>query len=162
MKRNRKRIVGITLGVALCLSIGGISGFITREAIPVWYASLNKPFFTPPNAWFGPVWSLLYVLMGVAAGWVWSMGSHHRWVLTALYHFTAQLILNALWSIVFFGLKSPGIALLVIVLLLYLIVRTIHWFSIVNKTTAILLYPYLAWVVFASLLNASIVYLNTD
>lgn len=160
MRRKYKRIVGISLGIGLCLTVGGISGFITREAIPVWYASLNKPFFTPPNAWFGPVWTVLYLLMGAAAGWVWSMGSHHRWVKTALYHFGAQLILNALWSVVFFGLKSPEIALLVIVLLLFLIFRTIYWFSIVQKTTALLLYPYFAWVCFASLLNVSIVYLN--
>ena len=130
VKRNHKRIVGICLGIAICLLVGGISGYITREAIPVWYAGLNKPFFTPPNEWFGPVWSFLYLLMGASAGWVWSLGSHHRWVQTALYHFGAQLILNALWSIVFFGLKKPAIAFLVILFLLFLIVRTIYWFSI--------------------------------
>lgn len=154
-------ILGISVAVILCLSIGGLSGYVTREAIPVWYDSLNKPFFTPPNVLFGPVWSTLYVLMGVAAGWIWSFGSHHLWVKTALYHFGAQLILNALWSIVFFGLKSPEIALVVIGLLLVLIYQTIYWFSVIHKTSAYLLYPYFAWVSFASLLNLGIVYLNS-
>ena len=76
--------------------------------------------------------------MGIAAGWVWAKGSHHRWVKTALYHFGAQLIVNGLWSIVFFGLKSPGIALLVIALLLYLIIKTIYWFKIVHQTLGLL------------------------
>lgn len=160
MRRKKKLILGVCIAVLLCLSIGGLSGYATREAIPLWYSSLNKPFFTPPNAVFGPVWSLLYAMMGIAAGWVWSFGSHHRWVKTALYHFSAQLVVNALWSIVFFGWKSPEIALVVIAVLLVLIYRTIQWFSIIHKPAAYLLYPYFAWVSFASVLNLSIVYLN--
>jgi len=160
MKRKTKIVLGVTVATSLCLTIGGVSGFITQAAIPVWYAGLEKPFFTPPNWLFGPVWTTLYILMGIAAGWIWSKGSHHRWVKTALFHFAAQLIVNALWSIVFFGLKSPIIALLVIALLIFLIVRTIHWFLIVERTAAYLLYPYLAWVCYASLLNLGIVYFN--
>lgn len=160
MKRKTKTVLGIIVATSLCLTIGGISGYITQAAIPIWYAGLEKPFFTPPNWLFGPVWSTLYVLMGIAAGLVWAKGSHHRWVKIALIHFAAQLIVNALWSIVFFGLKSPFIALLVIVLLLFLIPRTIRLFLIVEKTAAYLLYPYLAWVCYASLLNLGIVYLN--
>ena len=160
MRRKKKLILGISIAMLLSLSIGGLSGYATREAIPLWYSGLNKPFFTPPNAVFGPVWSLLYAMMGIAAGWVWSFGSHHRWVKTALYHFSAQLMVNALWSIVFFGWKSPEIALAVIAVLLVLIYRTIYWFSIIHKPTAYLLYPYFAWVSFASVLNLSIVYLN--
>lgn len=160
MKRKTKTVLGIIVVTSLCLTIGGISGFITQAAIPIWYAGLEKPFFTPPNWLFGPVWSTLYVLMGIAAGLVWAKGSHHRWVKIALFHFAAQLIVNALWSIVFFGLKSPFIALLVIVLLLILILQTIRFFLIVERTAAYLLYPYLAWVCYASLLNLGIVYLN--
>lgn len=160
MKRRVKTLVGISFSVVLCLSIGGLSGFITQAAIPTWYAGLEKPFFTPPNWLFAPVWTTLYCLMGIGAGWVWSKGSHHRWVKTALYHFGAQLIVNGLWSIVFFGLKSPGIALLVITLLLYLILKTIYWFKIVHKPSAYLLYPYVVWVSFASFLNLGIYYLN--
>jgi len=160
MNRRVKIFVGVSVGIILCLSIGGLSGYITRGAIPIWYAGLEKPFFTPPNWLFAPVWTTLYCLMGIAAGWVWSRGSHHRWVKTALYHFIAQLVVNALWSIVFFGLKRPGIALLVIGLLLFLILRTIYWFKIVHKPTGYLLYPYIAWVGFASFLNLAIFYLN--
>ena len=160
MNRRLKILIGISFFVILCLSIGGLSGFITQAAIPTWYADLEKPFFTPPNWLFAPVWTILYCLIGIAAGLVWSKGSHHRWVKTALYHFGAQLIVNGLWSIVFFGLKSPGIALLVIGLLLYLVIKTIYWFKIVNRPSAYLLYPYLLWVSFASFLNLGIYYLN--
>ena len=160
MNRRLKILIGISFFVILCLSIGGLSGFITQAAIPTWYADLEKPFFTPPNWLFAPVWTILYCLMGIAAGLVWSKGSHHRWVKTALYHFGAQLIVNGLWSIVFFGLKSPRIALLVIGLLLYLVIKTIYWFKIVHRPSAYLLYPYLLWVSFASFLNLGIYYLN--
>lgn len=160
MNRRLKTLIGISFFVILCLIIGGLSGFITQAAIPTWYAGLEKPFFTPPNWLFAPVWTILYFLMGIAAGLVWARGSHHKWVKTALYHFGAQLIVNGLWSIVFFGLKSPGIALLVIGLLLYLIIKTIYWFKIVHRPSAYLLYPYLLWVSFASFLNLGIYYLN--
>ena len=99
MNRKAKTLIGINFFVVLCLSIGGLSGFITQAAIPTWYAGLEKPFFTPPNWLFAPVWTTLYCLMGIAAGWVWAKGSHHRWVKTALYHFGAQLVVNGLWSI---------------------------------------------------------------
>ena len=160
MSRKTKTFFGIMIGAIVCLTFGGLSGFVTREAIPTWYVGLNKPLFTPPNSIFGPVWTTLYVLMGGAAGWIWSFGSHHRWVKTALYHFVAQLVVNALWSSVFFGLRNPGMGLLVILLLLFLIQRTIHWFSIIHKPAAYLLYPYMAWVAFASVLNLAIFYLN--
>lgn len=158
---NTFKIIGkVFLGVLLCLVVGGLSGYSTREAIPTWYVTLNKPFFTPPNALFGPVWTLLYTLMGIAAGLVWSKGSHHKWVRTALTFFAAQLVVNALWSFVFFGMRSPGLGLLIIGVLLLLILKTLQWFSIVYRPAAYLLYPYLAWVSFASLLNMSIYLLN--
>ena len=129
-------------------------------AIPTWYAGLNKPFFSPPNWLFGPVWSVLYILMGVALGRVWYYGRRHLWGKTALYHFGAQLIFNGLWSLVFFGLKNPLLALIVIIILWILIERSIYWFRVVDKKSAYMLYPYIAWVSFASVLNASILHLN--
>lgn len=160
MNINFKILGKVFICAVICLTVGGISGFITRAAIPTWYVTLNKPFFTPPNELFGPVWTLLYTLMGIAAGLIWSKGSHHIWVKTALYFFAAQLVVNALWSIVFFGMRSPGLGLLTIGILLLLILKTIQWFSIIYRPAAYLLYPYLAWVGFASLLNMSIYLLN--
>ena len=99
--------------------------------------------------------------MGIAAGIVWSKGFYHKWVKTALYHFIFQLLFNGLWSIVFFGFRSPGFALIVILVLLVLIVLTYKWFKIVNNTAAYLLIPYLLWVGFATILNFSIWQLNS-
>ncbi len=161
MKRKRSQlIIATTLGIILCLAIGFLSSRITSEAIPIWYNGLNKPFFSPPNWLFAPVWSVLYLLMGIAIGRVWYYGRRHRWGKTALYHFIAQLIFNGLWSLIFFGLRNPLLALIVIIILWILIERTIYWFRVVDKKSAYMLYPYLIWVSFASLLNASILYLN--
>ena len=150
----------ILIAVAICLVIGFLSGFATQSSVDTWYATLNKPIFNPPNWVFAPVWTLLYILMGIAAGIVWSKGLYHKWVKTALYHFLIQLLFNGLWSIVFFGFQSPGFAFLVIIALLVLILLTYKWFKIVHKTAAYLLIPYLVWVTFAMFLNASIWYLN--
>ncbi len=155
-----KKITRILIAVAICLFVGFLSSFATQSSISDWYVTLKKPSFNPPNWIFGPVWTVLYVLMGVAAGIVWNKGSHHKWVKTALYHFIFQLIFNAAWSIVFFGMRSPSYALLIIIILLLLIVLTIRWFRIINKTAALLLIPYLLWVSFATILNYSIWVLN--
>lgn len=152
--------ISILGGVTLSLAVGFLSSIVTQQAIPNWYAALVKPFFSPPNWLFAPVWTLLYILMGWAVGSVWHYGKRHRWGKTALYHFGAQLIFNGLWSLVFFGLKNPLLGLLVIITLLILIERTIYWFRLVDKKAAYLLYPYFLWVCFATLLNGSIWYLN--
>ena len=156
-----KKLPKIIIAVAVCLGIGFFSGFATQSSIDSWYETLNKPAFNPPNWIFAPVWTLLYILMGIAAGIVWSKGFHHKWVKTALYHFIFQLLFNGLWSIVFFGFRSPGFALIVILVLLVLIVLTYKWFKIVNNTAAYLLLPYLLWVGFATILNFSIWQLNS-
>ncbi|KAB7528283.1 tryptophan-rich sensory protein [Flagellimonas olearia] len=156
----KKRIIYIAISVAVCLLIGFLSGFATQSSVNEWYTTLNKPSFTPPNELFAPVWTVLYVLMGVAAGVVWSKGYHHIWVKTALYHFVFQLLFNALWSIVFFGLKNPLLGLLVILVLLTLIMLTIKWFKVVSKAAAILMVPYLLWVCFAAVLNYKVWELN--
>ncbi|UWX54626.1 tryptophan-rich sensory protein [Maribacter litopenaei] len=156
----KRRFTYIFISVAVCLIIGFLSSVVTQSSVNDWYLTLNKPSFNPPNWVFAPVWTTLYILMGVSAGWVWSKGFHHKWVKTALYHFGFQLLLNALWSIVFFGLQSPFWALLVILALLVMIIFTIKWFKLVSKVAAILLLPYLAWVCFATLLNYKIWELN--
>jgi len=142
------------------LLIGFLSGFATQSSVTDWYLTLNKPSFNPPNSIFAPVWTVLYVMMGVAAGLVWSKGFHHVWVKTALYHFGFQLLFNALWSIVFFGFKNPLWGLFVIIILLVFILFTIKWFRVVHKTAAYLLIPYLIWVCFAAILNYKIWELN--
>ncbi|WP_282116767.1 TspO/MBR family protein [Cellulophaga baltica] len=156
----KKQIYYISIAVAICLVIGFLSGFATKASILDWYPALNKPSFNPPNAVFAPVWSVLYVMMGISAGLVWAKGFHHIWVKTALYHFIFQLLFNALWSIVFFGLKQPFWALVVIMTLLILIILTIRWFKVVHTTAAYLLIPYLLWVCFATALNYKIWELN--
>ena len=155
-----KKITRIAISVAVCLLIGFLSGFATQSSVGDWYITLNKPSFNPPNWIFAPVWTVLYIMMGVAAGIVWIKGFYHIWVKTALYHFGFQLMFNALWSIVFFGFKQPFWALLVILTLLVLIVLTIKWFKVVSKTAAYLLIPYLLWVCFATVLNFKIWQLN--
>ncbi|MCR9226217.1 MAG: tryptophan-rich sensory protein [Flavobacteriaceae bacterium] len=156
----KKRIVYIALSVLVCLAIGFLASIATQSSVNDWYLTLNKPSFTPPNYLFAPVWTALYIMMGVAAGIVWSKGYHHIWVKTALYHFVFQLLLNALWSIVFFGLKNPVGGMIVILALLTMIILTIKWFKVISKTAAILMVPYLLWVGFAAALNYKIWELN--
>lgn len=156
----KKRIIYIAISVLVCLVIGFLSSIATQSSVNDWYLTLNKPSFTPPNELFAPVWTALYVMMGTAAGIVWSKGYHHIWVKTALYHFVFQLLLNALWSIVFFGLKNPLGGLIVILALLTMILLTIKWFKVISKPAAILMIPYVIWVAFASALNYKIWELN--
>ncbi|MDF0715203.1 tryptophan-rich sensory protein [Muricauda sp. 334s03] len=156
----KKRIVYIAISVLVCLVIGFLSSIATQSSVNDWYVTLSKPSFTPPNYLFAPVWTALYILMGIAAGIVWSKGYHHIWVKTALYHFVFQLLLNALWSIVFFGLKNPFAGMVVILALLTMIILTIKWFRVISKPAALLLVPYVLWVGFAAALNYKIWELN--
>lgn len=156
----KKKVLYIVIAVTICLLIGFLAGFATQSSVGTWYATLNKPSFNPPNWLFAPVWTLLYILMGIAAGLVWAKGFYHIWVKTALYYFGFQLLFNALWSIVFFGFQEPFWALLVILVLLILILLTIKWFKIVSRPAAYLLLPYLLWVSFAMVLNYKIWELN--
>lgn len=159
-KRKLPYFIAVSIGVFIALAVGFLSSLVTRQAISEWYVGLEKPFFSPPNWLFAPVWTLLYILMGWAVGSVWYFGRRHRWGKTALYHFGAQLIFNGLWSLVFFGLRSPLLGMLVIITLWILIERTIYWFRLVDRKAAFLLYPYFVWVSFAALLNGAILYLN--
>ena len=157
---KRKLLFSIVGGVIVSMLVGFLAGQATQSSVNTWYASLEKPFFNPPNWIFAPVWTVLYLLMGIAVGRIWNYGIHHRWVKSAVYHFGFQLLVNGLWSLVFFELRNPIWAMVVILVLLFLIVRTIQQFRIVDLLAARLLYPYLIWVVFATYLNAGIVLLN--
>lgn len=156
----QKKIIKIIIAIGICLLIGFLSSFATQSSVNDWYLTLNKPSFNPPNKIFAPVWSVLYIMIGIAAGIVWGKGFHHLLVKTALYHFGFQLLLNSLWSLVFFGLKNPFAALFVILALLVMILLTIKWFNKVSKKAALLMLPYLLWVCFATLLNYKIWELN--
>ena len=156
----KKKLTYIAISVSICLAVGFLSSFATQSSVNDWFVTLNKPIFNPPNWLFAPVWTVLYILMGVAAGLVWAKGFYHLWVKTALYHFGFQLLLNAAWSIVFFGFKQPFWGLVVIISLLCLIVLTMRWFRIVDKYASWLLIPYLLWVCFATVLNYKIWELN--
>ncbi len=156
----KRKVTKILIAVIICLIIGSLSSVATQSSVNDWYFTLNKPSFNPPNWLFAPVWTILYIMMGIAAGVVWGKGFHHVWVKTALYHFGFQLLLNSLWSIVFFGLKNPLAALFVILILLVMIILTIKWFHVVSKKAAILMVPYFLWVSFATILNFKIWELN--
>ena len=144
----------------LCLSAGGIGSAFTTSAIPTWYATLIKPSFSPPNWIFAPVWTLLYMMMGLAAAIIWQKGLQNPGVRMALVAFLAQLILNMLWSVLFFGLRSPLFGLVDILFLWVMILVTIAQFSKISAPAALLLIPYILWVTFASGLNLGIFLLN--
>lgn len=155
-----KTVVKILIGVVVCLGIGFLGSIATQTSVNTWFTTLEKPFFNPPSWLFAPVWTMLYILMGVAAGLVWNKGFHHLWVKTALYHFGFQLVLNASWSVAFFGYQSPLVALFIIIALIVLVLITFKWFKIVSNTAAYLLIPYILWIVFAAALNFEIWRLN--
>ena len=150
----------LVVSIVACLAAGAIGSMFTRQAISTWYATLEKPAFQPPNWLFAPVWTLLYVLMGVAAFLVWRKGLENRQVKIALIAFLVQLVLNALWSVVFFGLESPLYGFIVIVVLWGAILFTILKFYRISLASSVLLWPYLLWVTFAAVLNESVWLLN--
>jgi translocator protein len=151
----------ILIGVSVCLAVGFLSGYATQSSVSSWFLTLEKPSFNPPSWVFGPVWTMLYILMGVAAGWVWGCYSQYpETVKRALLFFGIQLALNALWSVLFFGMRNPLLALVDIVILLFLIFETFLQFRRINPNASYLLLPYFAWVLFATVLNASIWWLN--
>ncbi|MEQ8685359.1 MAG: TspO/MBR family protein [Imperialibacter sp.] len=160
MASNKTIIIRVAVSVIICLAVGALSGIATSSSVSTWYTTLNKPPFNPPNWLFAPVWTLLYAMMGVAAGIVWSKGKESIGVKLALGLFIGQLLLNSLWSVLFFGLRNPTAALVEIVVLWVAILLTINRFYLVSKAAVWLLTPYLVWVSFAALLNASIVILN--
>lgn len=150
----------IILSIVVCLSTGVLGSLATRDSLNTWYADLAKPLFVPPNWAFGVVWPILYAVMGISVFLIWSKGTTERQVRVALGLFALQLVLNGLWSPIFFGLRMMALALIEIVLLWLALLVTIRAFWRISKTAACLLLPYLAWVSFAIALNAAFWYLN--
>ncbi|KUJ63267.1 sensory protein TspO [Flavobacteriaceae bacterium CRH] len=155
------KIVKIAIALIVCLVVGYSASIVTRPSVETWYPTITKPIFNPPNWIFMPVWTSLYILMAVAAGLVWDkIKEANEEVKKALGFFIIQLTLNAVWSYLFFGLKNPMLALIEIVILWLMIYETYLKFVKINKIAGYLLIPYLAWVGFATILNASIWWLN--
>jgi len=150
----------VIISIIICQAAGLIGTIFTMDAIPTWYLTLNKPFFTPPNWLFGPVWTILYTLMGISAFLVWRKGLDEQKVKIGLVFFVIQLFLNGLWTPVFFGLKELFAALIIIIMLWITILLTIISFSRISLTPGLLLTPYIAWVSLATALNYAILILN--
>jgi benzodiazapine receptor len=159
MAHRSARLLVLALWIALCVGGGALIGVTTQGGDSPWYASLNKPSWTPPSWVFAPVWTTLYAAMGIAAWLVWREGGWRQQRLPLIV-FLAQLTLNFAWSLVFFGLQQITWALVDIVALWLLIVMAIRVFVRVQRAAAWLLAPYLAWVSFATVLNAAIVWMN--
>lgn len=155
-----KNAIKLVISIIGCELVGLLGTPFTLAAIPTWYTTLNKPFFAPPNWIFGPVWTILYFLMGVSFYLIWKQGWHKQAIKTAIWFFLAQLMVNFVWSPIFFGLQSPPAGLIVIVTLGVLIVITMKNFFPLSRTASYLLIPYLLWVSFATALNAAILVLN--
>lgn len=155
MRLNLPRLIA---SVTLPLAIGALGSIFTVSAITTWYAILNKPFFSPPNWIFGPVWTTLYILMGISLYLLWT--SKKKGKTKAIKLFLIQLVLNLFWSILFFGWHNPLAAFAEIIALWIFIFLTIRQSLLVSKNAAYLLYPYIIWVTIASILNFSLLILN--
>ena len=154
------KILKLIASICFCYLIAFFGSLVTLPSISTWYAGLNKPSFNPPNYIFGPVWTILYTLMGVALYLVWDKKKKNKSADGAIKMFLLQLSLNFLWSLIFFGLHLPFAALLTIIALWLSIVYTILLFRKISNKAYLLLLPYIAWVSFALILNFSIVILN--
>lgn len=155
MRLNLPKLI---VSIALPLVIGFLGSAFTVSAITTWYTTLNKPFFSPPNFVFAPVWTILYILMGISLYLLWT--SKKKGKEKAIKLFLIQLALNLFWSIIFFGLHNPQVAFVEIIGLWIFIFLTIRQSYSVSKISAYLLYPYIAWVSFALVLNLFIITLN--
>ena len=151
--------VGLVISLSICFAAGGIGGLATTQGLDAWYDTLNKPTWNPPSWIFAPVWTTLYGLMGIAVWLVWRGGTREQ-VRPAITLFIVQLLLNGVWSVLFFGLQSPVVALVEIVVLWLAIVATTVFFFRRSPIAGGLMTPYLLWVSFASLLNFTIWNLN--
>ncbi len=152
-------LIALLVLLACCLGVAAIGGAVTATSVATWYPTLAKPPFTPPDAAFGPVWTALYVMMAVAAWLVWRRGGLTLESL-GLWLFTGQLLVNLAWPVLFFGMQAIGPALAALVLLVLLAVATTAVFWRWDARAGLLFLPYVAWLVFAAVLNAAIWLLN--
>lgn len=156
-----RAVLTLALAIVVPLGVGALGSFTTFDAVRTWYPTLVRPSFAPPSWVFGPVWTTLYVMMGVASWLVWRRGG---WadptVRGALVLYAVQLGFNLAWSWLFFGLQQPLLALIEIVILLGLIAATARRFAPISRPAALLMLPYLAWVAFATVLNGGFWWLN--
>jgi len=152
--------VKLVAAIIMCSLAGAVGSIFTISAIQTWYTALNKPSFAPPNWVFGPAWTTLYILMGISLYIVWEKGIKKKEIRSAVKVFGVQLGLNAVWSFLFFGLRSPFYGLIGIVLLWLAIVWTMIKFWKISKTATYLLVPYILWVSFATILNLAVWQLN--
>ena len=159
-----KNIFKFVISIIICESVGIIGSFFTFSSVSNWFPTLVKPWFSPPSWLFGPVWTILYFLMGLSLYIVWNYKtetvSKQKYKKQFFILFGIQLILNALWSFLFFGLKSPISGLIDILFLDIAVITTIIYANRVSKYAAVLLAPYMAWIIFATLLNFEIALLN--
>jgi len=160
IQNHRHRWEVLLFALTLPLLAGFLGSLATTPNIPTWYAGLNKPFFNPPNWLFAPVWTLLYLLMGFSSYLVYLRFGFSKKSQAYFVHYLSQLLLNSAWSFAFFALHSPFLGLLIIAPLWYLIYRLIILARLLVPFASYLLFPYLVWVSFAVLLNASILVLN--
>jgi tryptophan-rich sensory protein len=152
-------LIRLMVSLVLPLGVGAIAGIFTAQAVPVWYASLNQPSFNPPNWVFGPVWTALYLLLGISLFIIWKAGSGKERNL-AMGVFFLQLLLNFGWSFIFFYFKMIGLALFEIILLWIFIAIMLYRFYKIKPVAAYINIPYILWVTFATLLNAAYFLLN--
>ena len=161
---NSDKIISSTgklfIAILICEGTGIISGLIANTGMNPWFETLNKPSWNPPAYLFPPVWTLLYLLMGISLWLIWKSNTPAPQKINLIILFSLQLFLNFWWSIIFFKFHSPALALLNITLMLILILLTIINFSKFSKAAAWLLVPYIAWVSFATILNYTIWSLN--
>lgn len=157
---EKSNLLKLLVSIVFTLGIGSLGAIFTTNEIPTWFASLNKPPFNPPNYLFGPVWTVLYILMGISLYLIWKQPASAI-KQTAITLFLAQFTLNFFWSIIFFNQHQIGWALIEIIAMWLLILLTIFWFAKLNKAAAWLLVPYISWVSFATLLNYSFWRLNS-
>lgn len=156
----RNRYVQLLAAMLLPLIVGAIGGIATTSSLSDWYPALQKPDWTPPGWLFAPVWTALYLAMGYASWRIWMKGLQHRPVRTALILYLVQLALNLGWSLIFFGLQRPGLALIDIFLLDTVLAVTLIAFLRLDRLAGLILTPYLMWSWFATALNASIWWMN--
>jgi len=157
---KRRQVIGLVVSLAAVFAAAGVGSHFTARSVAGWYPTLAKPSWTPPGAVFAPVWTALYFLMALAAWLVWRKAGGLAAARLPLALFAVQLALNAAWSILFFGLRMPGLAFGELVLLWVAIAATLAAFRRVLPAAGLLLAPYLAWVTFAGALNFALWRLN--